>query len=92
MKRILASTAVLIASAALFAAGSMSKLSTQGEFAAPTSISIFVDHDLASGPTIPPGPWDEEGSGSGETKIASGPTIPPGPWDEEPGSGETKVI
>ena len=91
MKRLLSSTTVLIASAALFAAGVMSQLTTRGQFAAPTSLSVFIEYDLASGPTIPPGPWDEESS-NGETKIASGPTIPPGPWDEEPSNGETKVV
>ena len=31
--------------------------------------------DVASGPTIPPDPWE------GRTELASGPTIPPDPWE-----------
>lgn len=92
MKKLLSSLSVLFASAALFAAGILSQSRCEPNPAAPTSITVIIDHTLASGPTIPPGPWDEEEPNSGETKIASGPTIPPGPWDEEePNSGETKI-
>ncbi len=35
--------------------------------------------ELSSGPTMPPGPWDEK-----PVQVASGPTMPPGPWDEKP--------
>jgi len=31
--------------------------------------------NVASGPTLPPDPWD------GNVTIASGPTLPPDPWD-----------
>jgi hypothetical protein len=92
MKKLFSSLSVLFASAALFAAGVLSQSKCEPNLAAPTSITVIVDHTLASGPTIPPGPWDEEETGSGDTKIASGPTIPPGPWDEEEtGSGDTKI-
>jgi hypothetical protein len=30
---------------------------------------------VASGPTIPPDPWE------GRSELASGPTIPPDPWE-----------
>jgi hypothetical protein len=93
MKSLLASTSVLCASAVLFAIGVMSQSKSDTNLAAPTSLSVIVDHKLASGPTIPPGPWDEDDSGSGGTKIASGPTIPPGPWDEDDSdSGGTKLV
>jgi hypothetical protein len=36
---------------------------------------------IANGPTIPPGPWDEK---PWPLQLANGPTIPPGPWDEKP--------
>lgn len=93
MKKLLSSLSVLFASAALFAAGILSQSQSEPNPAAPTSITVIVDHTLASGPTIPPGPWDDEDTGSGDTKIASGPTIPPGPWDDEDtGSGDTKLV
>jgi hypothetical protein len=34
---------------------------------------------IASGPTMPPGPWDGK-----PVAVASGPTMPPGPWDGKP--------
>jgi hypothetical protein len=34
---------------------------------------------VASGPTMPPGPWDQK-----PVTVASGPTMPPGPWDQKP--------
>ena len=93
MTRILTSTAVLLASAGLFTASMIWQPGAAGTRVAPTSLTFMADDTLASGPTIPPGPWDEEDSGSGGTKIYSGPTIPPGPWDEdESGSGGTKRL
>ena len=91
MTKLLARTSVLLTAAALFTTGLMLQ-GDSSKMAAPTSLSVMDDQTLASGPTIPPGPYDEEESGSGGTKIASGPTIPPGPYDEEEsGSGGTKI-
>ena len=93
MSRILASTSLLFASAALFAAAVVFQPTGAGNRVAPTSLTVIVEDKVASGPTIPPGPWDEDDDGSGGTKLASGPTIPPGPWDEDDdGSGGTKLL
>jgi hypothetical protein len=90
MKNLLTSTTAILASAALFAAGLMFQSGTCTHLNAPATLPI--EKKLASGPTIPPGPWDGVDSNSPGTKIASGPTIPPGPWDDDDsGSGSTKV-
>jgi hypothetical protein len=83
----------LFAVAALFATGFLLQSEEKTHVSAPTSLSIFDLESFASGPTIPPGPYDEDDSNPGETKLASGPTIPPGPYDEDDsGSGETKIV
>ena len=92
MTKLLARTSVLFTAAALFAAGLVLQ-SESGAKVAPTSLSVFDTETLASGPTLRPGPYDEDDSGSGGTKIASGPTLPPGPYDEDDsGSGGTKAV
>ena len=91
MTRLLTSSLVLFASAALFLAGVLSQADAAAPYVAPTSLSLIEDEQTASGPTIPPGPWDEEEEDEGGTKVASGPTIPPGPWDEEDEEEGTKV-
>jgi hypothetical protein len=90
MATFLNNSKVLFVCAALFVFGTIAKSDAGANLAAPTSLSLMYQGEQASGPTIPPGPWDEE-EGEGETKVASGPTIPPGPWDEEEGEGETKI-
>lgn len=48
---------------------------------------------VASGPTLPPGPWDEKPETPEQPQIvASGPTLPPGPWDEKPETPEQPQI
>ena len=92
MKNLLTSTTAILASAALFAAGLMIQSGTRIESHAPATLPMCIEKKIASGPTIPPGPWDDDDSSSGDTKVASGPTIPPGPWDgDDSGSGGTKV-
>lgn len=83
MKNLFASSTLLFASAALFAAGLLFQSRADEKLVAPTSLSVPVECVLGSGPTIPP--IDEDTSG--ETKVASGPTIPP---IDEDTSGETK--
>jgi hypothetical protein len=73
MKKLFASTTVLFATAALFAAGVIAQSDTDVNLVAPTSLSVIIDYQTASGPTIPPIDDDETGG----TKVASGPTIPP---------------
>jgi hypothetical protein len=86
MKTLFASSTLLLASATLFAAGVFSQSETITDFAAPTSLSVIVEHQAASGPTFPP--IDEEET-SGGTQLASGPTFPP--IDEEETSGGTQL-
>ena len=54
MKTLFASSTLLVASATLFAAGVFSQSGTITDFAAPTSLSVIIDHQAASGPTFPP--------------------------------------
>ena len=82
MKKILASTSLLFISAALYAAGFIAKATVAGQVVAPTSLSVLVDDDLRSGPTLPPDDYDFP-----ETKIASGPTLPPDDYDYPEGEG-----
>jgi hypothetical protein len=92
MKNLLTSTTAILASAALFAAGLMLQSETPMHSNAPATLPVSIEQKLASGPTSPPGPWDDDDTGSGGTKIASGPTIPPGPWDDDDSSsGSTKI-
>jgi hypothetical protein len=46
---------------------------------------------VASGPTLPPAPWEQVQVASGPTlppapweqvQVASGPTLPPAPWEQ----------
>ena len=90
MKTLLSNTTVLLACAALFAAGLFTKSAVEADLVAPTSLSLIHEDQEASGPTIPPGPWDDEDTEE-EPKIASGPTIPPGPWDDEETGEEPKI-
>ena len=48
MKKLLSSLSVLFASAALFAAGILSQSRCEPNPAAPTSITVIIDHTLAS--------------------------------------------
>lgn len=89
MIKLLTRTSILFASAALFAAGLISQSNTEIKSVAPTSLTVIVDDSLASGPTLPPGDYDEDEDGG--TKVASGPTLPPGDYDEDEDGGTTKV-
>ncbi len=70
MKNLFARTSVLIAAAALFATGLALQSESHTNIAAPTSLSVIELDVLASGPTIPPGPYDEDDSSSGGQKLA----------------------
>ncbi|HYI91993.1 MAG TPA: hypothetical protein VEX68_00475 [Bryobacteraceae bacterium] len=86
MKTLFASSTLLVASAALFAAGVFSQSETITDFAAPTSLSVMMEYEAASGPTFPP--IDEQDLPGG-TNLASGPTFPP--IDEEDLPGGTNL-
>jgi len=90
MKTLLTSTTAIFASALLFAAGLIIQSGMSAHFNAPATLPTSLEK-IASGPTIPPGPWDDDDSSSGGTKVASGPTIPPGPWDDDDSSSGTKI-
>ena len=90
MKTLLTSTTAILASAVLFAAGLMIQSGTSAHSNAPATLPLSLEK-TASVPTIPPGPWDDDDSSSGGTKVASGPTIPPGPWDDDDSSSGTKI-
>lgn len=84
MKSLFANSTLFFASAALFTAGIAAQTNFYADPAAPTSLSMMIECQTASGPTIPPIDDDETGG----TKVASGPTIPPIDDDE---TGGTKV-
>ena len=70
MNKIFARTSVWFAVATLFASGFLLQSKENTHPAAPTSLSILDEDTLASGPTIPPGPYDEDDDNPGDTKIA----------------------
>jgi hypothetical protein len=86
MRRILASTSLLFATATLYAVGFIAQATVTGDTAPPSSLSVDIDDSLATGPTLPPDDYDEP---EGGTKVATGPTLPPDDYDEP--EGGTKV-
>ena len=74
MNSILTNIRVFGSVAALFVAAT----ATQVWYGCPETTAVPQEITIASGPTLPPGPWDE----GKEVNVASGPTLPPGPWDE----------
>jgi hypothetical protein len=78
MTKIFSNRTVFATIAIVFLVAALFHTVKGGKTVAPTGLTLVSESQTFSGPTMPPGPWNE-------TKLkanSSGPTMPPGPWNE----------